>query len=117
MVKIRMNVLQYAVEDSARKVRKRAKIWNRYNQAPHLTQDTNTKVTTLQFYITNERKEVSSFPAANHNASINRRARKHNKKQDRNNINEPQKKHRLGTVSKSISLEGLNQFPARHHHP
>ena len=31
-------------------------------------------------------------------------------KQDRNNINDPQKKHRLGTVSKTILLEGLNQF-------
>ena len=31
-------------------------------------------------------------------------------KQDRNNINDPQKKHRLGTVSKNILQEGLNQF-------
>ena len=31
-------------------------------------------------------------------------------KQDRININDPQKKHCLGTVSKNISLEGLNQF-------
>ena len=31
-------------------------------------------------------------------------------KQDRNNINDPQKKHRLGTVSKSILLEGVNRF-------
>ena len=31
-------------------------------------------------------------------------------KQDRNNINDPQKKHRLGTVSKDILLEGLNRF-------
>ena len=31
-------------------------------------------------------------------------------KQDRNNIDDPQKKHRLGTVSKTILLEGLNQF-------
>ena len=30
---------------SDRKVRKRTKIRNRYNQAPHLTQDTNGKVT------------------------------------------------------------------------
>ena len=30
-------------EDS--KVSKGAKIWNRYNQVPHLTQDTNGKVT------------------------------------------------------------------------
>ena len=31
-------------------------------------------------------------------------------KQDRNNINDPQNKHRLGTVSKNILLEGLNRF-------
>ena len=31
-------------------------------------------------------------------------------KQDGNNINDPQKKHRLGTVSKNILLEGLNRF-------
>ena len=31
-------------------------------------------------------------------------------KQDRNNINDPQKKHRLGTVSKNILLEGFNRF-------
>ena len=33
------------------KVRKRAKIRNQYNQAPHLTQDTNGKVSTSQLYI------------------------------------------------------------------
>ena len=31
------------------KVSKGAKIWNRYNQAPHLTQDTNGKVTNSQY--------------------------------------------------------------------
>ena len=31
-------------------------------------------------------------------------------KQDRNNINDPQKKYRLGMVSKNILLEGLNQL-------
>ena len=41
------------------KVRKRAKIRNRYNQAPHLTQDTNGKVTTSQLDITNASQEVS----------------------------------------------------------
>ena len=30
-------------------------------------------------------------------------------KQDRNNLNDPQKKHHLGTVSKTILLAGLNQ--------
>ena len=52
--------------------------------------------------------EVSPFPAGDHKASINRRGQKHNKKQDRNNINDPQKKHRLGTVSKNILFECLN---------
>ena len=55
-----------------------ATIRNRYNQTPHLTQDTNGKVTTSQLGITNENEEVSSFPAGDHKASINRRARKHN---------------------------------------
>ena len=31
-------------------------------------------------------------------------------KQDRNNINDLQKKHRLGTVSKNILLDGLIRF-------
>ena len=61
------------------KVRKRAKIRNRYNQAPHLTQDTKGKVTTSQLDITNESQEVSPFPAVDHKASINRHAQKHNK--------------------------------------
>ena len=34
--------------------KKRAKISNRYNQAPHLTQDTNGKVTISYLDITNE---------------------------------------------------------------
>ena len=87
------------------KVKKRAKIRNQYNQAPQLTQDTNGKVTISQLDIKNESQEVSPFPAVNHKAPINRR-----EKQDRNNINGPQKKHRLRTVSKNILLEGLNCF-------
>ena len=82
-----------------------AKIRNRYNQAPHLTQDTNGKVTTSQLDITNEGQVVSPFPAGDHKASLNRRARKHSKKkkQDRSSINIPQKKHFTG---------GLTGFPA-----
>ena len=57
-----------------RKVRKRAKIRNRNYQAPHLTQDTNGKVTTSQLDITHESQEVSPFPAGDQNASTNRRA-------------------------------------------
>ena len=61
------------------KVRKMAKIRNQYNPAPHLTKDTNGKVTTSPIDITNESQEVSLFPAGDHKTSINRRARKHNK--------------------------------------
>ena len=86
-----------------------AKIRNRYNQAPHLTQDTNRKVTTSHLDISNENQEVSPFQSNDHTTSINRRSRKHSKK-DRNNINDLQKKHHLGTVSKNILVEALNQF-------
>ena len=54
--------------------KKEAKIRNRYNQAPHLTQYTNGKVTTSQLGITNESQEVSPFPAGDHKASTNRHA-------------------------------------------
>ena len=46
---------------------------------PHLTQDTNRKMTSSQLDITSESQEVSPFPAGDHKDSINRRARKHNK--------------------------------------
>ena len=52
------------------KVSKGAKIRNRYNQIPHLTQDTNGKVINLQFDTTNENQEVSPFPADDHKAQV-----------------------------------------------
>ena len=72
-------LLKSEFEISNSRIRKRAKIRNRYNQAQHLTQDTNGKVTTSQLDITNESQEVSPFPAGDHKASINRRTQKHNK--------------------------------------
>ena len=53
-----------------RKVSKGAKIRNRYDQVPHLTQDTNGKVTNSQLDTTNESQEVSPFPAGDHKAHI-----------------------------------------------
>ena len=53
------------------KVSKGAKISNRYNQVPHLTYS--------QLDTTNESQEVSSFPAGDHKAHINRRAQRHSK--------------------------------------
>ena len=80
---------------------KGAKIRNRYNQVPHLTQDTNGKVTNSQLDTTNESQEASPFPAGAHKAHINRSAQRHSKhKTEKNPIKDPQKKYRLGTVSK-----------------
>ena len=59
--------------------KKEAKIRNRYNKGPHLTQDTGGKVTTLKLHVTNESQEVSPLPAGDHKALMNRHARKHNK--------------------------------------
>ena len=80
-----------------------------------MTQDTSGKVTNSQLNITNESQEVGPFPAGDHEATINRRARKHSKTHNRNNMNDPQKKYRLGTVSKNILLEGVNRFHGKSH--
>ena len=90
---------------SSQKVSKDAKIRNRCNQVPHLTQDTNGKVTNSQLDTTNESQEVSPFPAGDHKAQINRHVQKHNK--HKTEKNDPQKKYRLGSVSKNILLEGF----------
>ena len=74
---------------------KGAKIGNRYNQVPHLTQDTNGKVTNSQLDTTNQSQEVSPFPAGDHKAYIYRRAQRQSKHRK-----DPQKKYHLGTVSK-----------------
>ena len=60
--------------DSTRvvKVSKGAKIMNRYNRVPHLTQDTNWKVINSQLYTTNNSQAVIPFPAGDHKAQINR---------------------------------------------
>ena len=63
-------------QNGRRKVSKGAKIRNRYNQVPHLTQDTNGEVTNSQLDTTNESQEVIPFPAGDHKAHINRRAQK-----------------------------------------
>ena len=61
------------------KVSKGAEIRNRYNQVPHMTQDTNGNVTSSQLYATNESQEVSPFPAGDHKAHINRRVQTQSK--------------------------------------
>ena len=79
------------------KVSKGAKIRNRYNQVPHLTQDTNGKATNSQLDNTNESQEASPFPAGDHKAHINRRAQRHSK-------HKTEQKHKRST-------KGLHERP------
>ena len=54
---------------------KGAKIWNRYNQVPHLTQDANEKVTNSQLDTTDESQEVSPFLTGDHKANTQTRTK------------------------------------------
>ena len=51
---------------------------------------------------TNESQEVSPFPEGDHEAHINRRAQNIANTRQNKNIKDPQKKYRLGTVSKTF---------------
>ena len=53
-----------------------------------------------QLDTTNDSQEVSPFPAGDRKAHINRRVQRHSKHDRKKNIKDPQKKYRLGTVSK-----------------
>ena len=91
-----------------RKIRKMAKIRNRYNQEPHMTQDTNGKVTTSSIDITRAKRSALSEQVTTKHQQTD--VHESITKQDRNNINDPQQKHRLGMVNKNVLLEGLNRF-------
>ena len=76
-------------------------------------------MTNSQLDTTKESQEVSPFPAGDHKALINRRAQRHSKHKTEKNIKDPQKKYRLGTVSKNhfhclitVNQFDLNCFPA-----
>ena len=74
------SLLKDEIHDFVRyKVSKGAKIRNQYNQVPHLTQDTNRKVTNSQLDTIHEIKEDSLLPAGDHKAHINSLAQRHNK--------------------------------------
>ena len=88
---------------------KGAKIRSRYNQVPHLTQDTNGKVTKLQPDTTNESQEASPFSAGDHKAHKNRRAQRHSK-------HKTEQKHERSTKevppwNDNTFLVILGQFP------
>ena len=86
-------------------VSKGANIRNRYNQVPHLTQDTNGKLTVDTI---NESQEVSPFPADDHKAHINRHAQRHSKHKTQHKRSTKEVQPWNG--QSNILLEGLNQF-------
>ena len=91
------------------KVSRGAKIRNRYNQVPHLTQDTNGKVINSQLDTTNESQEVSSFPEGDHKAQIKRRAQRHCiRKTEKHKRFTKEVQPWSGRLN--ILLEGLNRF-------
>ena len=55
-----------------------AKIRKRYNQLPHMTQDTTWESNKSTINIANKSQEVSPFPAGDHKAG-NEQTRKHEK--------------------------------------
>ena len=62
------------------KVKKTARIRNRYNQVPHLSKDTKCESNKITINITNKSQEVSPFPAGDHKAAMNRRESMKNKR-------------------------------------
>ena len=82
------------------KVSKSAKIRNRYNQVPHLTQDTNGKVTnSQQTPQTRAKRSALSQQVTTKHILTDAHKDIANTRQNKN-IKDPQKKYRLGTVSK-----------------
>ena len=55
------------------KVRKTAMIRNRYNQVPHLSEDTKWESNKITIIITNKSQEVNYFPLGDRKAAMNRR--------------------------------------------
>ena len=92
------------------KVNKGANIRNRFNKVPHLTQDTNGKVTNSQLDTTDESQEVSPFPAGDHKAHINRRVQRFSKHMTEQKHKRSTKEVPPWNGQKNILLEGLNQF-------
>ena len=96
------------VEGGPYKVKKTARGRNRYNQVPHLSQDTKWESNNITTNITNNSQEASLFPSGDHNATINKRESMASSRH--NTTNDSQKKYRLRTVSKNILPDGLNWF-------
>ena len=102
--------MHVALPDVNVKVSKGAKIRNRYNQVPYLTQDTNGKVTNSKLDTTDESQEVSPFPEGDHKAHINRRAQRHSKRKTEQKHKRSTKEVPPWNGQLNILLEGLKRF-------
>ena len=94
-----------AKEEWTSKVRKKAEIRTRYNQVPHLTQDTtweSNKNTKKKHHQQEQRGQP--FPASDHKAAMNRR------KSMRNIRHKKHIKEVPSWNGQYILLEGLNRF-------
>ena len=67
----RFNVRQ--VSRATFKIRKTARIRNRYKQPPHLSKNTKWENNKITINITNKSQEVSPFPIGDQKAAMNRR--------------------------------------------
>ena len=96
-------LITWSVSIGLIKVSMGAKIRNRYNQVPYLTQATNGKVTNSKLDTTNESQEVSPFPAGDHKAHTNRRAQRHSK-------HKFEQKHKRSTKETPSSIYASIQY-------
>ena len=95
--------LSYVKSQCIIKVSKKAKIRNQYTQVVHLTQNTiceNDK-NTRKHHIQEPRGQP--FPAGDHKVARNRQESMTDNHKTQNNKKDPQKKHCLGMVSKTIT--------------
>ena len=87
------------------KVSKGAKIWNQNNQVYQWESDK------LMMRHHKQERRGQPFPSrCPQSTKKNRRAQKHNKHKTEKNINDPQKKYRLGKVSNFVLLDVLTRF-------
>ena len=114
-----LSTLTDIIEHGHEKVSNGAKIRSRYNQVPHLTQDTNGKVTNSQLDTTNESQEASPHPqqATTKHTQTDAHKQRHSKHKREQNTKDPQKKHRPGTVSKTPHRRAQTGPTARQPHP
>ena len=69
----KLNVLAHFMYYFCYKVRKIARIRNRYNQVSHISQDTKWESNKITINITNKSQEVSPFPSGDSKTATNRR--------------------------------------------